>query len=89
MYTTSVCARNFGPLGEIGTNFSLQLSSRTQLAKINNKKVIGKNQCEKHKKSSLTLNEPITTKVVCFSALAEMFKKPLWQTVWTQIRLLI
>ena len=34
----SVCARNFGPLGEIGANFSLQLSSRTQLAKINNNK---------------------------------------------------
>ena len=49
----SVCARNFGPLGEIGANFSLQLSSRTQLAKINNKKVIAENQCEKHKKSSL------------------------------------
>ena len=25
----SVCARNFGPLGEIGANFSLQLTSRT------------------------------------------------------------
>ena len=49
----SVCARNFGPLGEIGANFSLQLTSRTQLAKINNKKVIAENQCEKHKKSSL------------------------------------
>ena len=35
-------------LGEIGANFSLLLSSR-----INNKKVIAKNQCEKHKKSSL------------------------------------
>ena len=52
----SVCARNFGPLGEIGANFSLQLSSRTQLAKINNKKVIAENQCEKHKKSSLNVN---------------------------------
>ena len=31
----SVCAANFGPLGEIGANFSLQLSSRTQFAKIN------------------------------------------------------
>ena len=31
----SVCATNFGPLGEIGANFSLQLSSRTQFAKIN------------------------------------------------------
>ena len=41
------------PLGEVGANFSLQLSSRTQLAKINNKKVIAENQCEKHKKSSL------------------------------------
>ena len=56
----SVCATNFGPLGEIGANFSLQLSSRTQIAKINNKKVIVENQCEKHKKSSLVA--PILTK---------------------------
>ena len=42
------------PLGEIGANFSLQLSSRTQFTKINNKKVIAENQCEKHKKSSLS-----------------------------------
>ena len=41
------------PLGEVGANFSLQLSSRTQFTKINNKKVITENQCEKHKKSSL------------------------------------
>ena len=38
---------------EVGANFSLQLSSRTQLAKIENQKVIAENQCEKHKKSSL------------------------------------
>ena len=49
----SVCATNFGHLGEIGANFSLQLSSRTQFAKIDSKKVIAENQCEKHKKSSL------------------------------------
>ena len=41
------------PIGEVGANFSLQLSSRTQFTKINNKKVIAENQCEKHKKSSL------------------------------------
>ena len=41
------------PLGEVGANFSLQLSSRTQFTKINNKKVIAENQCEKYKKSSL------------------------------------
>ena len=46
----SVCATNFGPLGEIGAHFSLQFSSRTQFAKISNKKVIAENQCEKHKK---------------------------------------
>ena len=40
------------PLGEVGANFSLQLLSRTQFTKINNKKVIAENQCEKHKKSS-------------------------------------
>ena len=52
----SVCSTNYGPLGEIGANFSLQLSSRTQFAKIDNKKVIAENQCEKHKKSSLDIN---------------------------------
>ena len=41
------------PLGEVGANFSLQLSSRTQITKINNKKVSAENRCEKHKKSSL------------------------------------
>ena len=49
----SVCSTNFGPLGEIGANFSLQLSARTQFAKINNKKVIAENQCEKNKILSL------------------------------------
>ena len=43
------------PLGEVGANFSLQLSSRTQFAKINYKKVIAENQCEKHKKMSLAM----------------------------------
>ena len=42
-------------IGEVGANFSLQLSSRTRFAKINSKKAIAKNQCEKHKKSSLKL----------------------------------
>ena len=41
------------PFGEIGANFSLQLSSRTQFAKISKKKVIAENQCEKHKIYSL------------------------------------
>ena len=45
----SVCATNFGPYGEIGANFPLQLSLRSHLAKIENKKVIAENQCEKHK----------------------------------------
>ena len=34
--------------GEIGADFSLQLPSRTQSAKISNKKVIAENQCEKN-----------------------------------------
>ena len=38
---------------------------------------------------TLTLNAPIAKKVVCFFSSAEIFKKPLWQTVWTQIRLLL
>ena len=50
LYTASMMLE---PLGEVGANFSLQLSSRTQFTKINNKEVIAENQCEKHKKSSL------------------------------------
>ena len=49
----SVCATNLGLYGEIGANFSLQLSSRARFDKINKRKVIAENQCEKHKKSSL------------------------------------
>ena len=49
----SVRVTNLGPFGEIGANVSLQLSSRTRFDKINKKKVIVENQCEKHKKSSL------------------------------------
>ena len=45
------------PLGEVGANFSLQLSSRTQFTIINDKKVIAENQCEKHKKMSLPISQ--------------------------------
>ena len=38
-------ATNLGPFGEIGANFSLQLSSRTRFDKINKKKVIAENKC--------------------------------------------
>ena len=37
------------PFIEIGANFSPQLSSQTQCAKIGNKNVIAENLCEKHK----------------------------------------
>ena len=50
--------------GEDGANFSLQLSSRTQFAKIEiNTKVIAKNQCEKHKKSGLVLYSHMINKI--------------------------
>ena len=65
----SVCATNLGPLGEIGANFSLQFSSRTQFAKISNKKVIAENQCKKHKKSSL---------VFCLSQMKHLI--PVWSS---------
>ena len=39
--------------GEVGANFSVQLSSRTQSAKMKHKKVIAENQCGKHKKCLL------------------------------------
>ena len=44
--------------GEVRTNFSLQLSLRTQFGKIKNKKVIIENQCEKYKTSSLERCSP-------------------------------
>ena len=55
-------------IGEIGANFSLQLSSRTRFAKINSKKVIAKNQCEKHKKSSLEDLENVSPYFLTFLA---------------------
>ena len=55
IYAQIAASMMLEPLGEVGANFSLQLSSRRQFTKINNKKVIAENQCEKHKKSSLTL----------------------------------
>ena len=36
----------------------------------------------------LTLNAPIATKVVCFFCLLKCLRR-LWQTVWSQIRLLL
>ena len=41
------------PLGEVGAKISLQLSLRTQFTKINNKKVIAENQCEKHNRITM------------------------------------
>ena len=35
----SVCLTNFGPFGEIGVTFYLQLSSQTQFTEISNKKL--------------------------------------------------
>ena len=51
------------PLGEVGANFSLQLSSRTQFTKINNKKKLSpKINVKKNKKSSLVSPVVISTK---------------------------
>ena len=47
----SVCATNFGPFGEIGANFPVQLSSRSHFAKIENKKVIAKINVKNIKKT--------------------------------------
>ena len=49
----TVASWMLGPIGEVGANFSIQLISRTQFAKIKTKKVIAQYQCEKHKKASL------------------------------------
>ena len=43
----SVCGMDFVHFGQIGANFSLQLSSRTQFAIIKNKKVFAENICKK------------------------------------------
>ena len=43
--------------GEIGANFALQLSMRTQFVKISNKIVIVENQCEKLSKESVKQQE--------------------------------
>ena len=59
----SVCTTNLGAFGEIGANFSLQLSSRTRFDKINKKNVIAENQCEKHKKSSFFLMTTVLTNI--------------------------
>ena len=48
MYAKNVCATNLGLMGEIGTYFSVQLSLRTQFAKISSKEVIAEKKCEKH-----------------------------------------
>ena len=46
IYAVSVAASwMFEQIGEVGANFSLQLSSRTKFA-------IAENQCEKHNQSS-------------------------------------
>ena len=42
-----------GSIYDVGTAWR---SSRIQFTKINNKEVIAKNRCEKHKKSSLVLS---------------------------------
>ena len=60
------------PLGEVGANFSLQFSSQTQFTKINNKKVIAENQCEKHKKSSLGNSHAVSAQI--FGTLMPSFR---------------
>ena len=49
MHRVNCSILEYGPFGEIGANFSLQLSSRTQFVKISNKNVIAENQSEKNK----------------------------------------
>ena len=49
----SVCAINLGPFGEIGANYTLQLSSRTRLIKLIRKKLSPKINVKNIKKSSL------------------------------------
>ena len=76
------------PIGEIGSNFSLQLSSQTQFAKISNKKVIAENQCEKHKlvfkfkerNYHITILETIAV-VICLKLWGSNFKGKKIQTI--------
>ena len=69
------------PLGEVGANFSLQLSSRTQFTKINNKKVIAENQCEKHKKSSFFFFFFINVQAHLFGG-RDMSRRMRFPTMW-------
>ena len=46
---------NIGTVWKNWCYFSPQLSSQTRIAKIENKKVIAKTQCEKHKTSTFFL----------------------------------
>ena len=51
LITASQILKQFG---EVGANFSLQLSSLSGFAKIKHKKVIDENQCVKHKIACLS-----------------------------------
>ena len=68
----SDCATNFGTFGEIGANFPVQLSSWSHFAKMENKKVIAENQCEKHKKLEFSIlfaghRQTVPTQIRCRS----------------------
>ena len=62
----------FEPIGEVGANFSLQLSSQRQFTKVNNKKVIAENQCEKHKKSSLVYQKTMFDRYFCIKSFCHL-----------------
>ena len=69
----SVSATNFGLFGKVGANFSVLLLSRTQFAKIENKKAIAENQCEKHKKSSLGLKEFHAACIILYTCKSSLY----------------
>ena len=56
------------PVGEVGANFSLKILSQIHSAKMKIKKVIAKNQCEKHNISSLSKHMlwVLKTKILCY-----------------------
>ena len=62
--------------GEVGANFSLQLSKHSQFSKIKNRNVMAKNQCEKHERMSLVGDSPET---LCY-----VLEEVILSTVWVR-----
>ena len=77
------------PFGEIGANFSLQLSSQTRFDKINKKKVIAENQCEEHKKIRVYYDWLACSLLQYFNVLANLFIMRNYFNVFERVKLYV